>query len=405
MSTLINLGGLATGVIGIPDGSGWYTFYGSLNLALAAATSGDTIVFFDDFVESTSTVSLVDGVDINLNGHSYILDTADAQNTFTNTIGLYNVNVYNGKIIRRNAVPNNVTDGVVISTSSATPCTLNLFNVEVIQEADACVLYGINKNIINGGTFIGGSVTLGFSGQADLVLDGGIYFVTEKFLISNSTISNSYFKTDGDIVSLVLFNGSKAQNVTIESVFSGSPTVNAVMRVQPNSIALNCSVFSDSIIAIEVNSAKLYDTSARSINTIGINVLNGSFISNCSGVSGPKQGISLDESEVHNSYSETLTGTSSVNIGQDSTLYNSSIISNNASGVAIFLFSSTNKIAKCTIGMANISGSAIDGNLGVSAQIVNCVSDNGISGSLINTTNVTNVQTLTQDNFGNILIG
>jgi len=405
MSTLINLGGLATGVIGIPDGSGWYTFYGSLNLALAAATSGDTIVFFDDFVESTSTVSLVDGVDINLNGHSYILDTADAQNTFTNTIGLYNVNVYNGKIIRRNAVPNNVTDGVVISTSSATPCTLNLFNVEVIQEADACVLYGINKNIINGGTFIGGSVTLGFSGQADLVLDGGKYFVTEKFLISNSTISNSYFKTDGDIVSLVLFNGSKAQNVTIESVFSGGATVNAVMRVQPNSIALNCSVFSNSIIAIEVSSAKMYDTSARSINNTGINVNNGSFISNCSSVSSTKPAISLDRSEVHNSYSETLTGPSSVTIGQDSTLYNSSIISNNASGVAIFLQSGINKIAKCTIGMANISGSAIDGNLGVNAQIVNCVSDNGFSGSLINTTNVTNIQNLTQDNFGNILIG
>ena len=407
MSTLINLagsGGLVTGVIGIPDGSGWYTFYGSLNLALASAVSGDTIIFFDDFTESTTGSSFVDGVDINLNGHSYILDTADAQNTFTNASGTYVTNVYNGKIIRRNAVPNNVTDGVVINTSSASLCTLNLFNVEVIQEADSCIIHGVNKNIINGGTFIGGSTTLGFSGQVDLILDGGKYFVAEKFLVSNATISNSYFKTDGDIVSLVLFNDSKAQNVTIESTFSGVPSVNAVMRVQPNSIAINCSVFSVSIPCIEVNSARLYNTSARSTSANGIEVTAGSYISNCSGYSETRYGMSIDRCEVHNSYSETTSGTYSISIGQDCTLFNSSIISNNASGTAIILNASNNKISKCTIGMANIAGNAIDGALGVSAQIVNCVADNS-SGALINTTNVTNTQTFGQDGFGNILIG
>lgn len=397
-------GTLPTGIIGIPDGSGWYTFYASLNLALASAVSGDTIVFFDDFTESTTGSYFVDGVDINLNGHSYILDTADAQNTFSNILGTYVTNVYNGKIIRRNAVPNDVTDGVVINTSSTSPCTLNLFNVEVIQEADSCIIYGIRKNIINGGTFIGGSTTFGFSGQVDLILDGGKYFVTEKFLVANATISNSYFKTDGDIVSLVLFNGSKAQNVTIESTFSGTPSVNAVMRVQPNSVALNCSVFSLSIPCIEVSSARLYDTSARSTIANGINVLSGSYISNCSGYSGTKYGLNIDRSEVHNSYAETISGSYSIFIGQDCTLFNSSIISNNASGTAIFLNASSNKISKCTIGMANVTGNAIDGTLGVFAQIVNCVADNSL-GALINTTNVTNLQTFTQDNFGNILIG
>ena len=103
MSTLINLaggGGLATGIIGIPDGAGWYTFYASLDTAMTAAVSGDTIVFFDDYTETaTGNIALKDGVDINLNGHTYTFDKIGTESALIATAaGAVSCTFYNASI-------------------------------------------------------------------------------------------------------------------------------------------------------------------------------------------------------------------------------------------------------------------------------------------------------------------
>lgn len=395
-------GTLPTGIIGIPDGSGWYTFYASLNLALASAVSGDTIVFFDDFTESTTGSYFLDGVDINLNGHSYILDTADAQNTFTNNLGGVTANVYNGKIIRRNAVPTNVDDGVVIRFSEGNN-TLNLYDVEVIQESDACICYGIRVPTINGGVFRGGSATLLYSGFCAWNIKNSTWYVTQQLTLNSGEGLNCTFYTNDNINLLDISLGFKLQDCRLLHEGNASSSFTALL-IQSSAVGLSCSVYCNTAIGIKVAGTKLYNTSARSNTNTAISVSLGGYMSNCSCISGSSEGLAIDRSEVHNSYAETTSGSRGVFIGQDSTFFNSSVVSNNASGVGIFLNASINKISKCTIGMANNTGDAIDGTLGVSAQIVNCVADNS-AGALVNTTNVTNIQTFTQDGFGNILIG
>ena len=66
------VGGSASGVFGIADTSGVYTFYATLTLAMAAATAGQTIEMFADVTESSVTsITLKNGVNINGNGHTY----------------------------------------------------------------------------------------------------------------------------------------------------------------------------------------------------------------------------------------------------------------------------------------------------------------------------------------------
>jgi hypothetical protein len=62
----------SSGVFGIANTSGVYTFYATLTLAMAAATSGQTIEMFADVTETgATTVTLKNNVTINGNGHTY----------------------------------------------------------------------------------------------------------------------------------------------------------------------------------------------------------------------------------------------------------------------------------------------------------------------------------------------
>ena len=90
--------GGGSGVLGISDASGTYTYYSTLSAAMTAATSGDTIEMFADIEETGSiTITLKDGVKINGNGHTYTLSVNDATNAFTysavGTIELFNLKV------------------------------------------------------------------------------------------------------------------------------------------------------------------------------------------------------------------------------------------------------------------------------------------------------------------------
>ena len=66
----------ASGIWGIANASGVYTYYATWALAVASATSGQTIELFADVIETTNSYILKDGVSINGNGHTI---------TFTNT--------------------------------------------------------------------------------------------------------------------------------------------------------------------------------------------------------------------------------------------------------------------------------------------------------------------------------
>lgn len=80
----------SSGVWGISNASGVYTYYATLTLAMAIASSGTTIELFADVTETGSTsVSLKPGVTISGNGHTYTHTNA-TNNTFNlTTTGTY----------------------------------------------------------------------------------------------------------------------------------------------------------------------------------------------------------------------------------------------------------------------------------------------------------------------------
>lgn len=100
--TVVTING-ASGVFGIANTSGVYTFYSTLTLAMAAATSGQTIEMFADVTESGAiTVTLKNNVTINGNGHTYSY-TNTANNCFIDNGIAVDCQILNLKIVRQAA--------------------------------------------------------------------------------------------------------------------------------------------------------------------------------------------------------------------------------------------------------------------------------------------------------------
>ena len=145
-------GGGGAGIFGIADATGTYTYYSDLSSAISAATSGDVIVLFTNYTETASVVvTLKDGVNINLNGHTYEYSTADTNNTLTDGGVAATVTIFNGTLKRTNSSAPTNTTGVCLKVSNASS-NVTLQGVNVIAEdgSNACIIQG---GILRGGYF------------------------------------------------------------------------------------------------------------------------------------------------------------------------------------------------------------------------------------------------------------
>ena len=102
------LGGSASGRIGIANTNGIYTFYNDFTSALAAAVAGQTIeVFADITVTTATTYTLKDGVHINGNGHTFTnTHNTTSFNVFTDGGGNVSCNIINYRIVRNGTSSN-----------------------------------------------------------------------------------------------------------------------------------------------------------------------------------------------------------------------------------------------------------------------------------------------------------
>jgi hypothetical protein len=72
-----------SGVFGISNSSGVYTFYATLTLAMAGAVAGNVIEMFADYTETGAvTITFIPGVILQGNGHTYKHTSADSTHTF-----------------------------------------------------------------------------------------------------------------------------------------------------------------------------------------------------------------------------------------------------------------------------------------------------------------------------------
>ena len=150
---IFSTSGGASGVWGISNSSGVYTYYTTLTLAMAAAVSGNVIEMFSDVTETGAvSITLKTGVNINGNGHTYTLNTTTTTDAFTDgsievKMTFFNITLVRsgtgaGRVIALNVISNELigiscTVKVISNNSwgiSASPTgiyngTINGFNV------------------------------------------------------------------------------------------------------------------------------------------------------------------------------------------------------------------------------------------------------------------------------------
>ncbi len=130
-----------SGVWGIADAAGAYTFYSTIALANAAASAGDTIVLFTNVTETGAvTWNLVNGVNINLNGHTYTLDNAGAIAAITDNAVAVECKISNGIIQRLNGGGSGIAAAFTNASSE-----IILDNVKVIEAAAGIALSTTGK--------------------------------------------------------------------------------------------------------------------------------------------------------------------------------------------------------------------------------------------------------------------
>ena len=135
--------GANSGVFGIANASGVYTYYATFTLAMAGAVAGNTVEMFADVIETGSvTVVMKTGVNINGNGHTYTLNVNDASHAITcfyRTLEMFNL-----KVVRTGRV-NNASGYAINSYSSNLKCSgVYFINTYGIAVNGGLTLHGIH---------------------------------------------------------------------------------------------------------------------------------------------------------------------------------------------------------------------------------------------------------------------
>jgi len=160
-TTLLGSGDLvvggSSGIFGIANASGVYTYYATFTLAMAAATSGQTIEIFADVTETGAVeITLKNGVNINGNGHTYTLNNSGTSNALkvTNSTSI-DCSILNLNVVRTGSTAvqytnntlalGNSTSGNIYLTGSkftnlGSGCAINIGGSSTIYVYDALAI-------------------------------------------------------------------------------------------------------------------------------------------------------------------------------------------------------------------------------------------------------------------------
>jgi hypothetical protein len=326
-----------SGIFGIPNASGVYTYYATLTLAMAAAVSGNTIEMFADVTETGAvTVTLKNGVNINGNGHTYTLNNSGLTHALTvaNTVAT-SCNINNLNVIR-------------------TGSTGNLFD-------NTCLILGISgSGVINcaGSTFrnSGSGVAILFNTASTHEINYAVaysistYGAFGMFTSAVAKLNNCIgYGTSGG-TGIRCHNGGDIQNCT--GISDSGYGIFGLAGNQSNSVgistsgsgfyvaanAYNCVGRSTSGVGFEGSSAtNVICCVGVSVSGIGLSVST-SLIYNCTGISGSSRGVQLlSASKAYNLISKSTSSYSILANAATIEIHNSNIICdwNNAGGIGI----------------------------------------------------------------------
>jgi hypothetical protein len=396
------------GIVGISDSFGLYTYYSTFNSAMSAATSGQTIEMFADVTETSAvTITLKNGVNINGNGHTYILNNSGGTNAF--------------------------------STANSTTIECSIFNLNVIRSGSTAVQF--TNNALSIGTSTSGNIYLDGSkftnlGSGCAISIGAsstisIYNATAN---ANTSFGSIYFESSSGAkaynsigistsgAGINCYIGGDLYNCTgISSSgigIDGGGATNAGSQYNCIGISTTNQGFTSGLISVNcigrstTNNGFFTNSSSKTYNCIGISVSGrgiqntGGIMYNFQGISSSNVGILLQSttSVAYNCFSKS---DSSYSIWgwQGSSIFNSIIECNwnNSGGNGIQGISGfiTSTIVNCVFRLSNTSAPYL--NNGGTAQAITMRGNTYQGGGAFNT-NLTQAITSTQDNQGNIYL-
>lgn len=387
--------GASSGKFGIANSSGVYTYYSTLTLAMAAAVSGDTICQFANITE-TGNVSITwkDGVNFNGNNYTYTNSYASGDcNAIAFPTGTLNSTFSNWRLIRSGRVNDTATDYAMYVRGTNAYLQFNSVYIESTY-GNAVYLNTSSAGSTYRGTLYGKGrlkgielwecEALGLSGEST-ASNAGIYLVggssTGQFLFGKS-VSNYGIYNQGSLYNCI---GKSTSN---SGIYGGNNYNCTGVSVSGPGISGNlysCVGISTSNVALDGNS----------INCTGITSSGNAWSSIFSGYF------------IKNSYLESSSNNPVYAVA--CTLENNNINCkwNNASGHAVNLYYwqagyMVSLISNNTIQVANASAYGITGYAGNTMKAVSNIFK-GMTAP-VNTTNVTQQQINTHDNYGNILM-
>lgn len=245
--------GLA-GRLGIANTNGVYTFYNDFTSAMAAAVAGQTIEFFSDITVNTATTyTLKDGVNINGNGHTLTNTHAfTAFNVFIDGGGNVSCNVQNLKIIRSGSV----NQGNTFDLTGTGNFDFSGSQVIRLSNSDT----GICVRILNTVT-VSNLYATSDRGQVYSCLSGSASFIGCYFRqVSGSTTCGA---TQGTMLNCYI-----QANTTTALAMSGASYVS------------NCLIISGTGQAVSISGGEVVNCSCISTTNYGVNMTGGEII-NC----------------------------------------------------------------------------------------------------------------------------
>ena len=393
-------GGSSSGVFGISNTSGAYTYYTTLTLAMAAATSGQVIEMFADVVETGAvTIDLKDGVSINGNGHSYTLNySASTIYAFT-ILTTATFTISNMRIAR--------TSGDYYVLKHSTSGTLYLNNTTIVTNQATAVIYtDSTSGTIDGGIILNTSAT-----------GSGVFCVYYVRLLNVKSIvsgSGSGFVTDNYTAYFYNCYGQSNSGTGINTIASTlvacigvSTSGFGIRQGSATSITRNCNGTSTTGTGL-FTSGPTYNSTGTSVSGYGIDATGGVEIVNCVGMSSSSVGL-------YNTYGSVslinVTAISSTNAGaaQDLSYAEPRLrIENcyfwskwdNASGRAFFIGPSVYPavVSGTTLRCANATANNIYSSSTISFKIFKNIYISGAG----NSSGITNSMVNTEDSQGNI---
>jgi hypothetical protein len=392
--------GGGSGVCGIANSSGVYTYYATLSLAITAATSGQTVDLLTDITETGSvTLTMKAGVKINGNGYTYTLSVNDDTSAITSGSTL--IELFNIKVVRTGRAIN-LGGRVFWKNDTGTLATLRCQNV--VFENTYGIAVAANNAIIDGVRIIsyGTGVYAPFdsTGVYNCIITSsnayGIDLGNSSYDIINCNVIGStygiycgYGTVYNSIGRTTTGNGIAATRVVNSTGTASSG--NGVVTNNGN----NCVGISTSGVGLSGGFKN-----STGISTSGF--AGGGTFYNCSLISSSNYALSTTSTvTMYNSYAESTSSP----VTARANIYNSTVrcLWNNAGGSCTNSFVvGSHEVMNSFLEVTNASAYCITGYVGSTWKFAGNIYKGATTA--VNTTNITQTITNTSDNQGNILM-